>query len=127
MGSHVMPDENMNRTSGSERRNVLFVCSRNQWRSPTAERVFRRHPLMSTRSAGTSPNARRTISEDDLRWADVVMVMENKHRDRIVAAFPRLFEYLPIHVLDIPDEYREMDPELVELLEAVVPSLLQQG
>jgi predicted protein tyrosine phosphatase len=125
MGSHVMPDENMNRTSGSERRNVLFVCSRNQWRSPTAERVFRRHPLMSTRSAGTSPNARRTISEDDLRWADVVMVMENKHRDRIAAAFPRLVEHLPIHVLDIPDEYRYMDPELVELLELIVEPLLQ--
>ena len=105
--------------------NVLFVCSRNQWRSPTAERIFKRHPMMSTRSAGTSPNARRTISEDDLRWADVVMVMEHKHRDRIVAAFPRLVEHLPIHVLDIPDEYRAMDPELVELLEAVVPSLLQ--
>jgi predicted protein tyrosine phosphatase len=125
MGSHVMPDENMNRTSGSERRNVLFVCSRNQWRSPTAERVFRRHPLMSTRSAGTSPNARRTISEDDLRWAEVVMVMENKHRDRIAAAFPRLVERLPIHVLDIPDEYRYMDPELVELLELIVEPLLQ--
>lgn len=110
-----------------ERINVLFVCSRNQWRSPTAERVFKRHPLMSTRSAGTSPNARRTISEDDLRWADVVMVMEYKHRDRIVAAFPRLVEHVTIHVLDIPDEYREMDPELVELLQLMVEPLLQSS
>ncbi|NYN06569.1 phosphotyrosine protein phosphatase, partial [Salmonella enterica subsp. enterica serovar Typhimurium] len=23
--------------------NVLFICSRNQWRSPTAEQVFRRY------------------------------------------------------------------------------------
>lgn len=115
-----------NAVAANERINVLFVCSRNQWRSPTAERVFKRHPLMSTRSAGTSPNARRTINEGDLRWADVVMVMEHKHRERIVATFPRLVEHLPIHVLDIPDEYREMDPELVELLEAVVPPLLQQ-
>ncbi|MFD0724739.1 phosphotyrosine protein phosphatase [Lysobacter brunescens] len=81
---------------------------------------------MSTRSAGTSPNARRRISEDDLRWADVLMVMEHKHRDRIVAAFPDLAELLLIHVLDIPDEYREMDPELVELLTLVVPTLLHQ-
>jgi predicted protein tyrosine phosphatase len=110
-----------------ERVNVLFVCSRNQWRSPTAERVFKRHPLMATRSAGTSPNARRTIREDDLRWADVVMVMEHKHRDRIAAAFPRLAEHLLIHVLDIPDDYREMDPELVELLEVIVPNLLLQA
>jgi predicted protein tyrosine phosphatase len=121
MGSYAMSNE---KTSGPERRNVLFVCSRNQWRSPTAERVFRRHPLMSTRSAGTSPNARRKIGEDDLRWADVVMVMEHKHRDRIVEAFPRLVEHLPIHVLDIPDEYRYMDPELVELLELIVEPLM---
>lgn len=122
-----MSNENMNPATRHERINVLFVCSRNQWRSPTAERVFKRHPLMSTRSAGTSPNARRTISEDDLRWADVVMVMEHKHRDRIVAAFPRLVEHVTIHVLDIPDEYREMDPELVELLQLMVEPLLQSS
>lgn len=112
------------RLAERERVNVLFVCSRNQWRSPTAERVFRRHPLMSVRSAGTSPNARRTITADDLRWADVVMAMEHKHRDRIVAGFPRLVEHTPIHVLDIPDDYREMDPELIELLAQTVPPLL---
>ena len=53
-----------------------FACSRNQWRSPTAEQVWRRHPAVSVRSAGTSPNARRTVSTGDLRWADVVFVME---------------------------------------------------
>lgn len=126
IGEDRMVDSVTSRDGVCRRINVLFVCSRNQWRSPTAERIFRRHPLMSTRSAGTSPNARRTISEEDLRWADVVMVMERKHRERIVAAFPDRIEHLPIHVLDIADEYREMDPELVELLEAVVPPLLQQ-
>lgn len=120
-----MPDDNLDQASGRERRNVLFVCSRNQWRGPTAERVFRRHPLMSTRSAGTSSNARRTIGEDNLRWADVVMVMEHKHRERIVAGFPGLVERLPVHVLDIPDDYRYMDLELVELLELIVEPLLQ--
>lgn len=110
--------------TGRERLKVLFVCSRNQWRSPTAERVFRRHPLMAVRSVGTSPNARRTIGEADLRWADVVMVMESGHRDRIRAAFPRLAEHPQIHVLEIPDDYRFMDPELVEILEEVMPALL---
>ena len=108
----------------AERVNVLFVCSRNQWRSPTAERVFRHHPLMTVRSAGTSPNARRPLGEGDLRWADVVMVMEPRHRDRIRAAFPQMAGDAHIHVLDIPDDYRFMDPELVEILEAVVPAVL---
>jgi len=30
----------------------------------------------------------------------------------------------PIHVLDIPDEYQYMDPELVDLLKASVESIL---
>jgi hypothetical protein len=42
----------------NEKLKVLFICSRNQWRSPTAEQLWRRHPKVSTRSAGTSPNAR---------------------------------------------------------------------
>lgn len=107
-----------------ERLNVLFVCSRNQWRSPTAERVFRHHPLMAVRSAGTSPNARRPLGEADLRWADVVLVMESKHRDRIRAAHPQLTTHATIHVLDIPDDYQFMDPELVEIFEVMVPALL---
>ena len=107
-----------------ERVNVLFVCSRNQWRSPTAEQMFKKHPVIVARSAGTSPKARHRISIDDVRWADAIMVMEDKHRDRIVAEFARLVEHTPIHVLDIPDEYAFMAPELVEVLEQTVEPLL---
>lgn len=46
--------------------NILFICSRNQWRSPTAERVFASEPSLSVRSAGTSPKAKRTVSENDI-------------------------------------------------------------
>jgi predicted protein tyrosine phosphatase len=111
----------------SQRLNVLFVCSRNQWRSPTAERVWRRHPRLSVRSGGTSPGARHTVSGDDIRWADVVIVMEHKHKSRLVADFRELLANTPLHVLDIPDEYRFMDPELVGLLEQSVASVLQLG
>ena len=54
------------------RLNVLFVCSRNQWRSPTAEQVFRRHPALNVRSGGTSPNARHTVSGQDIQCVDVI-------------------------------------------------------
>jgi hypothetical protein len=70
-----------------EKRNVLFICSRNQWRSPTAEAIWRKHPLLAVRSAGTSPNARRKVSVADIRWADVIFVMEEKHKSRLVAEF----------------------------------------
>lgn len=95
---------------------VLFICSRNQWRSPTAERIWRKHPALSVRSAGTSPNARRTVSADDLNWADVIFAMEEKHKSRLVASYRHMLEGKRIFVLDIPDDYKFMDSELVELL-----------
>ncbi|QCW28862.1 phosphotyrosine protein phosphatase [Lysobacter enzymogenes] len=104
--------------------NLLFICSRNQWRSPTAEAVWRNHPDLRSRSAGTSPNARRRVSADDIRWADAIFVMENKHRSRLQAEFGRVVANTPVHVLDIPDEYQYMDPELVDLLKASVGSIL---
>ena len=103
---------------------ILFICSRNQWRSPTAERVWRRHPGLNVRSGGTSPNARHTVSADDIQWADVIFVMEHKHKSRLAAEFTGWLTHKPVHVLDIPDEYKYMDPELVELLEQSVGSLL---
>lgn len=107
-----------------ERMKVLFVCSRNQWRSPTAEQLWRRHPKLAVRSGGTSPNARHPVSIDDVRWSDVIFVMEEKHKSRLVAEFTRLLANKPVHVLDIPDDYKFMDPELVEMLEQSVNSIL---
>ena len=104
---------------------ILFICSRNQWRSPTAERVVGRWPGVEARSAGTSPKARRTVGEADIRWADMVIAMETKHRQRVVANFPQLMRHLPVHVLDIPDDYRFMDPELVAWIETAVASLIE--
>ncbi|HHX2526575.1 TPA: low molecular weight protein tyrosine phosphatase family protein [Neisseria subflava] len=104
--------------------NALFICSRNQWRSPTAETVFRRYPNVQARSAGTSPNARHTVSIDDIAWADKIFVMEQKHKSRLLAQFPRALQYKEMIVLDIPDDYRYMDEELIEILKvSVVPYL----
>ncbi|MDR1969217.1 MAG: hypothetical protein LBQ32_11105 [Burkholderiaceae bacterium] len=108
-----------------EKRNVLFVCSRNQWRSPTAEQLWRKHPLISVRSGGTSPNARHKVSVEDIRWAHIIFAMEEKHKSRLTAEFTRLLDGKPIHVLDIPDEYRYMQPELIEHLEQSVGALLE--
>ena len=110
----------------SNNQNLLFICSRNQWRSPTAESVFKRKGF-SARSAGTSPKAKRTLSQTDLQWADVIFVMESKHRDRVKAKFDHLIEHKPIHVLDVLDEYRYMDPELVSMLEQAVKPYLSSA
>jgi predicted protein tyrosine phosphatase len=106
------------------RLNVLFVCSRNQWRSPTAEQVWRRHPALSVRSAGTSAQARHRVTERDLLWADAIVVMEATHKARLVDDFGDLVRAKPVHVLGIPDDYRYMDPELVAELERSVGAIL---
>ena len=110
--------------SSPDRINVLFICSKNQWRSPTAEQIWRKHPALNVRSAGTSPNARHPVSIDDLQWAQLIFVMEEKHKSRLLASYRRLLENMPIHVLDIPDEYKYMDPELVEQLHSCVGDIL---
>jgi predicted protein tyrosine phosphatase len=119
-GGHAVQLE----SASGKKRNVLFICSKNQWRSPTAETVWRKHPELSVRSAGTSSTARRKVSVDDIRWADVIFVMEEKHKSRLLAEFTTTVERKPLHVLDIPDEYKYMDPELVEQLREAVAALL---
>jgi predicted protein tyrosine phosphatase len=103
---------------------LLFLCSRNQWRSPTAEAVYQNDPRVEVRSAGISASARQRVTEKLLRWADRVLVMENEHKRRLRDQFPELVHELHIEVLDIPDEYPFMDPELVELIRERVEPLL---
>jgi predicted protein tyrosine phosphatase len=103
---------------------VLFVCSKNQWRSPTAERMWRRDARFAVRSAGTSGSAARVITWDDIAWADVIFAMEEKHKQRVLSVHGQLEPKPNIVVLDIPDEYKLMSPELVELLSEQVTPLL---
>lgn len=96
--------------------NLLFVCSRNQWRSPTAERIYQDDPRVSVRSRGTTRQAAQRIRSQDIEWAELILVMEKKHRNRIVEDFPSLSRNKAIHVLDIPDDYSFMDPDLIQLI-----------
>lgn len=100
--------------------NLLFICSRNQWRSPTAETIWRKHSDFSVKSAGTSPRSKKTVSLADIHWADVIFVMEKKHKSKLKAKFTRMLDHKRIHILDIPDDYKYMDPELVQELERAV-------
>ena len=106
---------------------MLFVCSKNQWRSPTGEKVFSKHEKISPRSRGTSSDARMKITSSDIKWADVILAMEQKHKQRVCAEFPGETKYKNIHVLDIPDEYRYMDRELVEIFQDCVPPLIENA
>ena len=105
---------------------VLFVCSRNQWRSPTAEAIYRSDSRIEARSAGVSPAAKRRVTAKLLQWADLVLVMEPEHKRRLLSQFADLGPDLCIRVLDIPDDYAFMDPELVELIRERTEAILTE-
>ena len=108
----------------ADRIKVLFVCSKNQWRSPTAEAVYRDDSRLEVRSRGTATSARQTVRAADLAWADLVLVMEDKHRSRLLAQFPGETKFLQIEVLHIPDDYHFMDPELVEMIQTAAEPVI---
>ena len=108
--------------------NLLFVCSRNRWRSPTAQSIYRDDPRFDVRSCGVSPAAKRTLTGADLVWADIVFVMEKQHLKRMLARHAEALGEMPVNVLDIPDEYESMDPELIDLIKDRVDTfLIKQG
>jgi predicted protein tyrosine phosphatase len=103
----------------NRRLKVLFVCAMNKQRSVTAERLYRNDARLEVRSAGVRSEANRRISEADLKWADVVFVMEREHKLWITTRFQEM--NLPrIDVLEIPDEYDLMDPHLQVILKTML-------
>jgi len=105
-------------------KNVLFVCSRNRLRSPTAEQVFSTRHDLEAASAGTNHDADTPLSGELVEWADVIFVMEKVHRAKLQRRFGRQLGKARIVCLDIPDDYEFMDPELVRLLQARVSRYL---
>ena len=104
----------------NDRLNLLFVCSENRLRSPTAERVFSEYPGVKAIGAGTNADAATPVSGDLIEWADVVLVMEKSHRNRVAKKFRDQLKGKRLVVLDIPDQFEYMQPELVDLLKVRV-------
>ena len=106
-------------------KHVLFLCSRNRLRSPTAEQVFADWPGVETASAGLAPDAETPLTPDLLEWADLVFVMERAHRAKLTSRFAQHISGKRVVSLDIPDDYDFMQPELVDLLRRKVPPHLR--
>lgn len=99
---------------------ILFVCTANKLRSPTAEDVFRDYPGIEAISAGTSPEAPRPLTKELVASADMIFAMETHHRERIRKKFKQRPADHRIITLHIPDEYERGDPELVALLKGKI-------
>lgn len=103
---------------------VLFVCAFNQWRSPTAEAIYRNDARLEVRSAGVRENAKRWLGAADLAWADLVFTMDREQKRWIAERF-RGNPLPPIVVIEIPDTYGYMDPRLQEALKAAIDPELE--
>jgi len=92
--------------------NVLFVCNQNLNRSRTAKELFSNKFM--TRSAGLYN--KKPLSEEEVCWADIILVMEDEQRRDISKRFPELYLQKRIISLNIPDIYHHNQPELVSVL-----------
>lgn len=86
--------------------------------------IFKKDQRFEARSAGTSRGARHIISSKDIEWADLIICMEDRHKEIINHHFKK--QKLPkIVVLDIPSRLEYMDPELVETLEDKLDTIIR--
>ncbi len=98
----------------------MFICSKNKWRSPTAEKIFHNFNGYDVRSAGTEAGARIKVTDGHIGWADQIFVMEKRHARRLQDKFGHMIYGKEIWNLDIPDDYGYMDEDLIEMLKARV-------
>ncbi|AEH85289.1 low molecular weight protein tyrosine phosphatase family protein [Mesorhizobium opportunistum] len=105
-------------------KNVLFVCSQNRLRSPTAEQVFSKRQDIEVASAGTNHDVDTPLTHELVAWADIIFVMEKVHRTKLQKKFKASLTKARVICLDIPDNYEFMDLELIELLKARVSRYL---
>ena len=101
-----------------DQRHLLFICSQNQWRSPTAEQLFDGHPHYQARSAGTEAGARVRVTAGHLGWAEIIFVMERRHAERLREKFGDELGGKPVIILRIPDKYQFGAPALIAMLQA---------
>ena len=103
---------------------LLFLCSQNRLRSPTAEAIFSEYEGLEVDSAGLDHYAEIPVSTEMIEWADIIFVMEKSHRNKLSKNFQPFLKDKRIVCLDIPDEYEYMSSDLIRLLKKKVLPLL---
>jgi predicted protein tyrosine phosphatase len=101
-------------------KNVLFICSQNRLRSPTAEQVFANYPGIECSSAGLGHDADNPVTPELVEWASIIFVMEKAHKRKLSIKFKKYMSKARVICLDIPDDYGFMEPALVTILQTKV-------
>jgi predicted protein tyrosine phosphatase len=109
----------------TSRKRILFVCARNKIRSFTAERMFAGSQIYDVKSRGVAKDARVRLTESDIRWADLIFVMEKNHKNRIAKEHRATLGGKRIVCLFIEDIYEPMEESLIaEFRRKLAPHLL---
>jgi predicted protein tyrosine phosphatase len=103
---------------------LLFICSKNRLRSPTAETIFCEYEGLEVDSAGLDREAEIPLTSEAIEWADIIFVMEKTHQSKLSKKFQPWLKNKRVVCLNIPDEYEYMETGLVKLLKRKVIPLL---
>ncbi|WP_427159767.1 low molecular weight protein tyrosine phosphatase family protein [Aliinostoc sp. HNIBRCY26] len=103
---------------------LLFICSQNRLRSPTAEAVFAEYEGIETDSAGLDHYAEVPLSTEAIEWADIIFVMEKSHKIKLAQKFQPFLKNKRVICLDIPDEFEYMDAKLIDILKKKVLKII---
>lgn len=101
------------------------MCSRNKWRSLTAEKIYDGFNGYNVKSVGTEKNARIKVNSGHIGWADVIFVMEKKHLRRLKDSFGSELTDKKVICLHISDDYQFVDRELIELLNSKLSEYIE--
>lgn len=99
---------------GKDKR-VLFVCSVGMLRSATAARIYAKK--YNTRAAGSDQvEALIPVTSELIAWADEIVFVNQYNRDEVDKTYEleTIGLQKKIVVLDIPDDYEHMHPELIK-------------
>lgn len=106
-----------------KKKHILFVCTANQQRSPAAEDLFKHNEKYSAKSAGINSLAKTQVTEELIKWSDIIICMEKIHKKFILKRSLSARDK-EIIVLNIPDIYYREDPLLLSLLKKKLKKFL---
>jgi len=103
---------------------VLFVCTQNKVRSLTAEHLYRERPDLDVRSCGTAAFAKNQLTEEVMKWADMVFIFDELQAEAIDKKFGKDAFGKEIISLGLADVYQYKSESLVLKLTAKIEPYL---
>jgi len=94
---------------------IVFVCSMGILRSATGARLYA--SKYNTRTAGTWPDALVPLTPLLIAWADELVFVNKSNYEHVLKCVPDLNDLTKVKVLNIPDTYEHMHPELIKAFE----------